>query len=123
MEFCQCLKFLLLLVILIKIVRIQPGDAGPLTAARPDRPTNDTILNSSALNTSVTVAFGQRLDSRGKSPSFHSLSQNFRSHNTCSDGLTGTAANRLESGYFSQGGKSVVILPNLPWHQNRQRSE
>jgi hypothetical protein len=70
-------------------------------------------LSTSALNTSVTVAFGQRLDSRGKSPSFQPLSQNFRSHNTCSDGLTGTAANRLESGYFSQGGKSVVILPNL----------
>ena len=61
----------------------------------------------------MTVAFGQRLDSRGKSPSFQSLSQNFRSHNTCSDGLTGTAANRLEPGYFSRGGKSVVILPNL----------
>ena len=58
-------------------------------------------------------AFGQRLDSRGKSPSFQSLSQNFRSHNTCSDGLTGTAANWLEPGYFSQGEKSVVILPNL----------
>jgi len=41
------------------------------------------------------------------------LSQNFRSHNTCSDGLTGTAANWLEPGYFSQGEKSVVILPNL----------
>ena len=61
----------------------------------------------------MTVAFGQRLDSRGKSPSFQSLSQNFRSHNTCSDGLTGTAANWLEPGYFSQGEKSVVILPNL----------
>ena len=62
---------------------------------------------------SVSVAFGQRLDSRAKSPSFQSLRKNFRSHNTCSDGLTRTAANWLEPGYFSQGGKSVVILPNL----------
>ncbi len=34
------------------------------------------------------------------------------SHNTCSGGLTETAANWLDPGYFSQGGKSVVILPN-----------
>ena len=39
-------------------------------------------------------------------------SQNFRSHNTCSDGLTGTAANWLEPECFSQDGKSEVILPN-----------
>ncbi len=48
-----------------------------------------------------------------RGPNFQSLRQNFRSHNTCSDGLTRTAANWLEPGYFSQGGKSVVILPNL----------
>ena len=60
----------------------------------------------------MTVAFGRSLDSRTKSPSFQSLSQNFQSHNTCSDGLTGTAPNWLEPGYFSQGGKSVDILPN-----------
>ncbi len=60
----------------------------------------------------MTDAFGQRLDSRAASSSFQSLVQNFRSQNTCSDGQTGTASNRLEPGYFSQGGKSVVILPN-----------
>jgi hypothetical protein len=60
----------------------------------------------------VGVAIGRCLESEAGLPSIQSLSQNFRAHNTCSDGLTGTAANRLEPGYFSRGGKSVVILPN-----------
>lgn len=58
------------------------------------------------------VAIGRCLESEADLLSIQSLSQNFRAHNTCSDGLTGTAANRLEPGYFSRGGKSVVILPN-----------
>ena len=62
--------------------------------------------------TSVGIAIGRCLESEADLPSIQSLSQNFRAHNTCSDGLTGTAANRLEPGYFSRGGKSVVILPN-----------
>ena len=65
--------------------------------------------------TSVGIAIGRCLESEADLPSIQSLSQNFRAHNTCSDGLTGTAANRLEPGYFSRGGKSVVILPNHPY--------
>jgi hypothetical protein len=60
----------------------------------------------------VGIAIGRCLESEADLPSIQSLSQNFRAHNTCSDGLTGTAANRLKPGYFSRGGKSVVILPN-----------
>ena len=64
----------------------------------------------------ISGAIGRCLESEADLPSIQSLRQNFRAHNTCSDGLTGTAANRLEPGYFSRGGKSVVILPN---HWNR----
>jgi len=72
-----------------------------------------TTMNSSAIDdTSVGVAIGRCLESEADLPSFQSLSQYFRSHNTCSGGLTETAANWLDPGYFSQGGKSVVILPN-----------
>jgi hypothetical protein len=36
----------------------------------------------------------------------------FKICNTYSDGLTGTATNRLEPGCVPKGGKSMVILPN-----------